>query len=324
MTVTVPLQRSVESGTKPRRNGNQVDVVIVAYRSRDLLLACLDSLSRSASGLTASVTVVDNDSRDGTAQAVAAHAPTVRMVEMGYNAGFACANNRGFACGSAAYVLVLNPDTVLTPSALLQLVDFADGHPDVGVVAPKLLNPDGSDQLTARSFPSPSVAIFGRRSPFTKWFPNNRWSSRFLIGRGHPGTEPFEVDWVSGACMLVPRRVVVDVGAFDEGFFLFWEDADWCRRIKDSGYTVWCVPQAAVFHDEGGTRGHGWPPRTIRWFHAGAYRYWRKHHAPQLWNPLRWLALALLSGRAGLLLVRYQFREYIVRASERRSDGVTE
>ncbi len=285
-----------------------VDVVIVAYRSRELVLACLDSLARFAGEMTASVTVVDNDSGDGTIQAIAESAPEVALIDMGANTGFARANNRGIAAGVATYVLVLNPDTVITTGALENLVSWADAHPSAGVVAPRLVNPDGTDQQTARSFPTPAAAIFGRRSPLTKWFPRNRWSSRFLAGRDHSGDEPFEIDWVSGACMLVPRRVIDEVGGFDEGFFLFWEDADWCRRIKDFGYGVWCVPESRVHHDEGGTRGHGWPPPAIRWFHAGAYRYWMKHHAPQAWNPLRWLAYALLAGRAAVLLGRYRIR----------------
>lgn len=285
-----------------------IDVVIVAYRSRELVLTCLDSLGRFGGAATASITVVDNDSADGTVQAVGVHSPSVRVIEMGANTGFARANNRGIAGGAAPYVLVLNPDTVITPDALRCLVDYADHHPDAGVIAPRLLNPDGSDQQTARTFPTPSAAIFGRRSPLTRWFPANRWSVRFLSGRGHSGHEPFEIDWVSGACMLVPRRVIDQVGAFDEGFFLFWEDADWCQRIKQFGYSVWCVPDAQVYHDEGGTRQHGWQPSTIRWFHAGAYRYWRKHHAPQLWNPMRWIAFALLTGRAALLLASYRLR----------------
>ena len=135
-------------------------------------------------------------------------------------------------------------------------------------------------------------------------FPDNRWSRAFLAEREHLGdARPFEVDWVSGAAMLVPRYVHAETAGFDEDFFLFWEDADWCRRIKNAGYAVWCVPAATVVHDEGGTRDHGWSVPMIRWFHAGAYRYWTKHHAPQWWHPLRWVAAVLLGARAvGLVL----------------------
>jgi GT2 family glycosyltransferase len=103
--------------------------------------------------------------------------------------------------------------------------------------------------------------------------------------------------------MLVPRSVLDEVGGFDERYFLFWEDADWCRRIADAGYEVWTVPAAVVVHDEGGSR-KGWPAPVVRSFHRGAYRYWATHVAPQAWNPLRWLAAAALAGRAGVLILR--------------------
>jgi N-acetylglucosaminyl-diphospho-decaprenol L-rhamnosyltransferase len=280
-----------------------VDVVVVGYHSRDLVLRCLDSLRGAAPGLDVTVTVVDNGSRDGTVEAVAARGDGTRCVDTGANTGFSRANNRGIAMGSGRYVLVLNPDTIVRPGTLTALVEFADAHPAAGVVAPRLVNADGTAQNTARTFPTPAAAVFGRRSPLSRWFPDNRWSRAFLVESRHVVDEPFEVDWVSGAAMLVPRSVVDSVGAFDEDFFLFWEDADWCRRIVSSGHSVWCVPSAVVVHDEGGTRGHRWRPRSVVRFHRGAYLYWRKHHAPSPLNPLRWTAAALLAARAVVLVM---------------------
>jgi N-acetylglucosaminyl-diphospho-decaprenol L-rhamnosyltransferase len=294
----------------------EVDVVIVAYHSRELVLACVDSLAASGDAVTLNVIVVDNGSDDGIVDAIGARSDDVRALQMGGNAGFSRANNHGIASGRADYVLILNPDTVVTGGAVEILTRFMADHPGAGVVAPRLINPDGADQQTARMFPTPAAAILGRRSPLTRMFPNNRWSARYLVGRDHPGDTPFEIDWVSGAAMMVPRRIIDEVGGFDEGFFLFWEDADWCRRIKASGYSVWCVPAARITHDEGGTRGHAWPPLAIRSFHAGAYRYWRKHHAPQLWNPLRWIGGFLLVCRASVLLGKHHLAP---RRSQRQS-----
>lgn len=282
-----------------------LDVVIVNYRSRDLVLTCLESLPAGGQDLALTQTVVDNSSSDLLA-ALTERSDGTRWVDMGRNAGFAAANNRGMALGHGRHVLILNPDTVVTPGALRTLVEFADSHLRTGVVAPRLIYPDGRAQLTARAFPTAAAALFGRRSPLTRWFPRNPWSRRYLIeGERGPGdTEPFRVDWVSGAAMLVPRRVLNQVGGFDEDFFLFWEDADWCRRISDAGFEVWCVPTATVVHVEGGTRGARWSTSAIRNFHDGAYRYWRKHHAPQAWNPMRWAAALLLSMRALTLVCR--------------------
>ncbi|HEY5822514.1 MAG TPA: glycosyltransferase family 2 protein [Propionibacteriaceae bacterium] len=283
-----------------------MDIVIVSFHSRDLVLACLDSLDAGAAGVSTTRTVVDNHSGDGIVAAVQARGDGARALDMGRNAGFGTANNRGIALGSGRYVLVLNPDTVVPAGTVATLVDFADAHPEAGVVAPRLVNADGSPQLTARAFPTAAAGLFGRRALLTRLFPGNPWSTRFLLERGRPADDqqPFTPDWVSGAAMLVPRAVVDTVGGFDESFFLFWEDADWCRRIHDAGFQVWAVPSATIVHDEGGTREHGWTPLTIRLFHAGAYRYWTKHHAAHPAHPMRLVAALLLAGRGSLLAAR--------------------
>jgi N-acetylglucosaminyl-diphospho-decaprenol L-rhamnosyltransferase len=283
---------AVEQERVDRPSVPDVDVVIVSYRCRE-------------SGLRISTVLVDNDSRDGTAQAVRRRFPRVDVVANGWNSGFSFACNMGMARGRGRYVLLLNPDTIAAEDALCRMVAFADAQPRAGVVAPRLLNADGTDQQTARSFPTPASAVLGRRSPLTRIWPGNRWSRAYLTAGRRTTSTPFQVDWVSGAAMLVRRQVVAEVGGLDEGFFLFWEDADWCRRITAAGHEVWCVPAAEVIHDEGGSRAHGWSPRTIRWFHQGAYRYWRKHHAPSPWNPLRWAAAALLTVRAVVLTVHH-------------------
>ena len=280
-----------------------VDVVVVGYHSRDLVTACLDSLAGDARLCSMTRTVVDNGSGDGTVEAVAGRSDGAVALDLGNNTGFAVANNVGISRGSGRYVLVLNPDTVATPGAVRTLVDFADAHPGAGVVAPQLLNSDGSPQLTARAFPTVAAGLFGRRSVLSRWLPHNRWTRAYLLERERAADDdqPYPVDWVSGAAMLVPRRVIEQVGGLDEEFFLFWEDADWCRRISDAGYTIWCVPAATIVHHEGGTR-HGWSTRTIRSFHASAYRYWTKHHTPHPWNPMRWAAAILLTVRAAVLI----------------------
>lgn len=291
------------AGLPPR----DVDVVIVSYRCRETVLGTLASLPAAVRGLHVSTTLVDNDSRDGTTEAVRRQFPDVEVVSNGWNSGFSFASNQGICRGDGRYVLLLNPDTTVVADAVSRLVAFADQHARAGVVAPRLLNSDGTDQLTARSFPTPAAAVLGRRSPLTRLFPRNRWSAAYLADARRTTTAPFRVDWVSGAAMLVRRAVIAEVGPLDEGFFLFWEDADWCRRIVAAGHEVWCVPAAEVVHDEGGTRAHGWSTRTIRWFHQGAYRYWVKHHAPSPWNPLRWAAAALLTARAAVLTVHHGF-----------------
>lgn len=303
-TVPVPGPGALrQPGVRP--GVTDVDVVIVSYRCRQTVLRTVESLPAAVGRLRVSTVLVDNDSRDGTVDAVRRQFPHVDLVSNGWNSGFSCASNLGLARGDGRYVLLLNPDTIVSADAVRRLVAFADEHPDAGVIAPRLLNADGTDQLTARAFPTPAAAVLGRRSPLTRMFPGNRWSAAYLSTGGRTGSAPFRVDWVSGAAMLVRRTVIDEIGPLDEGFFLFWEDADWCRRITAAGHEVWCVPGAEVVHDEGGSRAHGWTRQTIRWFHQGAYRYWVKHHAPSPWNPVRWAAAVALTVRAVVLTVHY-------------------
>ncbi len=281
-----------------------ISVITVAYDCRDLLRPMLVSLDGAAGGRTYEVVVADNASRDGVVEMLRREWPAVRVIEMGANAGFAKANNRGLAVARGRYVMLLNPDTVAHPGSLAALADFMDATPDAAVAAPRLLYPDLTDQGTARSFPTAAAALFGRRSLLTKLFPGNHWSRRYLSGRARTGDEPFAVDWVSGAAMMVRRASIDRVGGLDEGFFMHWEDADWCHRMKDDGAKVYCVPASRIVHHEGGSR-RGWPPSQLRAFHDGAYRYYAKHHAPQWWNPLRYAAAIGLRLRAALLIARY-------------------
>lgn len=274
-----------------------LSVLIVTYNSRPFVDECLEALTRSVRTHSFEVFVIDNASSDGAAAHVRSHWPGVKVIEMGRNAGFAAANNVGFVASSGRNVLLLNGDAVVEPNAVDRLVDLLDADPSAGVAAPRLLNPDGSDQGTARAFPTPAAAIWGRRSPLTRAFPQNRHAARYLSGRDHDGGGPFQVDWVSGACLMVPRSVIDEIGGLDEGFFMHWEDADWCRRITSGGRAVWVDPRARAVHSEGGSR-RGWPPGQIVHFHRGAYRYYAKHHLAGARAVSRPLAATVLAARA--------------------------
>lgn len=280
-----------------------VSVLIVTYNSVAFIDECIRSVEESVSRYRYEILVADNASADGSAEHVRRNHPGVRVIDMGANTGFAAANNRAYADACGRHVLLLNGDAEVAAGTVDALVAHLDAHPDAGVVAPRLLNPDGTDQGTARTFPSPAAAILGRRSPLTRLFPNNRYARRYLAGRDHQGDDPFEVDWVSGACLMVPRAVVDRVGPLDTGFFMYWEDADWCRRIKDAGYGVWCIPAVHAVHAEGGSR-RGWPARQVRHFHRSAYRYYRKHHLNGPRRVLSPVAAAALTLRAGLVIGR--------------------
>lgn len=277
-----------------------LSVLLVTYCSAGFIDDCLAAV-RATVATPHEVVAVDNASADGSLEHLRVHWPAVLSLGMGRNAGFAQANNLALEHSTGRYVLLLNGDAVVQPAALDRLVGYLDGHPDVAVVGPRLEYPDGRDQGTARSFPTPAAAVFGRRSPLTQLWPGNPWSRRYL--RPTSTTSPYDVDWMSGACLMVRRSVVERVGPLDPGFFMHWEDADWCRRIKTAGGRVVCVPAAVVVHAEGGSR-RGWPLVQVVAFHRGAYRYYAKHHLGGPLRALRPLAAALLTLRGGLVLAR--------------------
>ncbi len=281
-------------------------MVVVTYNSRSHIAACLESLGSTLTRHSFETVVVDNESSDGTADLVRAVAPEALVIEAGGNLGFARANNLGLGRARGRHVLILNPDTVPERCSLDALVELLDSDPSVGIAAPRLLDPDGSDQGTARSFPTPAAALLGRRSPLTRLWPSNPWSRRYLIGLAHREEGAFQVDWVSGACLMIRRDLARRTGGFDESFFMYWEDADWCRRVKAEGHRVVCDPRSRVLHDEGARRRP--LPHQIRAFHLSAYRYYAKHHLTGFRRAFRPIAYGILMARAGVVLVTSRTR----------------
>jgi len=174
---------------------------------------------------------------------------------------------------------------------------YLNQNPSVGVVGPKVLNEDGSVQGSARSFPSPLTALFGRASLFTRWFPENPISKKNILTDRSDGVTPMEVGWVSGACMALRRKAIVDVGLLDERFFLFWEDADWCKRMWEAGWKVVYYPQASVKHLIGGSSQRSRFRSTVE-FHKSAYRLFAKHA-----NGAQRFAIPLAMGALGVRLL---------------------
>ncbi len=260
-----------------------LSAVVINYKSRDALAECLDALEADAraGGIALELLVIDNDSRDGTAEMMARRGGTARLVVNAENVGYARAVNQGIATTSAPCVLVLNPDCVPHRGSLRAMLDHLEAHPGVAMVGPKLLNTDGSLEYSARSFPGAFTFLFNRYSLLTRLFPNNPWSRRYLLSDWDHAS-PRDVDWLSGACMLVRRSAIERVGGMDEKFFMFNEDVDWCRRFQQAGWTNRYLPAAEVTHHIGASKGKV-APRVIWSRHLGMIRYFRKHHSR---NPL--------------------------------------
>ena len=276
-------------------------IIIVNYNAEALLHEALRSVFASAASIRFGVIVVDNASSDGSTDMVRTQFPEVRVICNAENVGFARANNQGIEAESASVYFLLNSDVTLPPDAIQRLWDYVTDHPQVGVAAPLLRYPDGRPQNTARRFPTPANAIFGRRSLLTRLFPGNRFSRRYIIEPPADGG-PYAVDWVSGAAFMVKRDVIEDVGLLDEGYFIYWEDADWCHRIRSREWEIHSVPEVEVVHHEGGS-SRTQSSRMILEFHRSITRFYLTHYLRTRWHPLYIPAWLMLRLRAYLLIV---------------------
>lgn len=265
-----------------------VSVVIVNWNAGVELRACLAALFASEGGDPQQVILVDNASTDGSQSGLTAAYPALEVIQNPTNVGFARAVNQGLRAARGQFVVLLNPDVILRSSALPSLMQFMMTHPDAGVAGPRLLDPDGTVQGSARRDPSAWTALFGRSAPLTRLFPNNPVSQRELPALSVEGNAPVQVDWLSGACLIARRTAWEQVGLLDERFFLFWEDADWCLRFRQAGWGVYYVPAACGTHSVGISRA-GRRLGSILDFHVSAYRYYRKHRMASAAHPLTML-----------------------------------
>jgi GT2 family glycosyltransferase len=221
----------------------EVDVVIVAHNAGDLLRAAVDSAAEQTGADR--VWVMDAESSDGSTVAVAAQLPEGHM-RVVPNAGFSASNNRGIELTNAPFILLLNPDAVLGEGALAALLESAARNPRAGIIGPAVFNPDGSAQANSFGrFPTLGSAISLRLWRFVQRLRGNRSLSPKIPARTTP------VDWVTGACMLVRRAAIEVAGLMDEKFFLYWEDVEWCHRMRDHDWQVLVEPAASVVHHLG-------------------------------------------------------------------------
>lgn len=296
---------SVARNAAPRAGGVSVParltVLIVSWNSWRDLQPCLASI-RGSMFRDLEVLVIDNASLDGTPANLAAEFPEVRLVQNRQNVGHTRAVNQGLQGVGSELVLVLDADTELAGDALEIMVRFLDDHPEVDLVAPRTFDSDGTIQETARNFPTAMSGLFGRQSFFTRAFPANPFSRRYLQRDDIDATRPFRVESIASSCMLMRAAIVGRVGPWDEGFEGYFVETDWCCRLKRAGVRIYCVPAARVVHHEGNSRKRKRSARRIWMFHRGALRFYRKNCTFGWADPRTWLAAAALSARAVLVV----------------------
>jgi N-acetylglucosaminyl-diphospho-decaprenol L-rhamnosyltransferase len=270
----------------------RITAVIVNYQSYDELRNCLASLDRACEGI--SVVVVDHTSVSDAADELSRTFPEIRLLRLTDNHGFAAGINRGARETDSPFLLLLNPDCVVEPDACCRLAACMEEHEGVGAVGPKIRNADGSVQQSARRFPDLTTAIAGRSSWLTRVAPNNPLSRHNLPVQGSLSASRREVDWVSGACMLVRRAAFDAVSGMDEGFFLYWEDADFCQRLKHAGFRTMYCPEAVATHVGGRSSRHA-ADASLEAFHRSALRLYTKHAGPagRLLAPLVFIGLRI-------------------------------
>lgn len=260
------------------RRRSRVDAVVVSYNVRDLLLACVASLiAAREAGELAEIVVVDNGSSDGSAGAVRSRFPGIRVIDAP-NRGYGAGANRGIEVTVSPYVLVLNPDTVVPLGAVRTMTDYLDAHPWTAVVGPRLRHPDGTIQSSRRRFPTRLTPIF-ESTALEEWWPDNPWVRRYRMTGGEEDISQ-ECDWIVGAAMLARREAIEHVGCFDESFWMYSEEVEWCWRFRSHGWRVAYVPNAEIMHYEGASSAQDIPRRQVE-FDTSRVRLMRVMYGPR-------------------------------------------
>ena len=249
--------------------GTAVSVIIVNWNTKDILQNCLDSIYQTIDNLSCEIIVVDNASSDDSTEMLQERYPQVIKIYNKVNRGFGAANNQAFTVMKGKYALLLNTDAILTPGAINKLYSFAKTHPQAAIVCGQLLNADGSKQNSVAAFPSLSSLLINTsllEYIFPRWFPSKRYEHK----------KPIEVPSAVGACMMINKKALDEVGYFDERYFFFFEETDLAYAFHSKGWSVYHVPDAFIYHLQGQSIGHNVGSRLE--FYRSRYQFLSKWH----------------------------------------------
>ncbi len=273
-----------------------LSIIIVSWNVETLLGNCLGSIFAGQGELSLQVIVVDSFSSDGTVEMVAEQFPQVELIACLENVGFPRGNNLGLARANGRFLLLLNPDTIVHGEALTTMLTYLQENEQVGLVGAQLLNEDGSVQSSKRRFPTLKTAVFE-----STWL--QPYAPQAVLDDYYAADVPDEetavVDWVMGACLFTRREVFAQVGGLDEGYFMYSEELDWCRRIKDAGWQIVCLPTAQITHYMGKSSEQAVTYRHIH-FNQAKLRYFRKYNGRLVATMLRLFLLLGYVGQIGV------------------------
>ena len=244
-----------------------ISIIIVNFNTRDLLRDCLNSISKTVLDISYEIVVVDNASSDGSIAMLEEEFPGVRIIKNAENRGFGAANNQAFRIMKGRYALLLNSDTILTEHAVEALFAFMESSPAAAMACGQLLNVDGTKQNSIAAFPTLLTLLFN--TAFLEYLFPTRYPSK-----RHDYKEPIEIDSGIGACLMVRKDAIDDVGTFDERYFFFFEETDWAREMRSKGWKIFHVPTARIYHLQGQSIGRDVQSRLE--FYRSRYQYFRK------------------------------------------------
>ena len=257
----------------------RLSVCIVNWNTREDVAECLSALQAAMAGLEAEVIVVDNASADGSADLVRERFGWARLIANSENLGYARGNNQAIEASAGDLALLLNPDTVMPPDGLRQLVAFAEEHPEAGAIGCRLVYPDGRVQQSCRSFPTPDIILY-EYIGLSRLFPRSRVFGKYRMSWWDYG-DVREVDQPMGSCLLLRREALEQVGLMDEQFPIFFNEVDLCFRLKQAGWRILYTPEPSVVHKVGRSTRQV-KLRMIIESHDSLLRFYRKHYAASL------------------------------------------
>lgn len=280
-----------------------LSIVIVNWNTRDLLKDCLSSIYKTILKLSYEIWVVDNGSSDGSVEMVEREFPQVKLIKNEENLGFAKANNQAIKESKGNYILVLNSDTIILPNALDRMVEFMNTNKNVGMIGGRILNADGSIQLTCgRAFPT-IWSIFLEKTLSSQLFSGIRTIKKCLSSQW-PRDRFCEVDVVNGSCMMVRRKTINKIGPLDEQYFLYWEHVEWCKRIKEAGWKIYLLPEAQIVH-LGGRSVEYLDDRGIILSYQSLVKYFKRHHKKVPSLLLKYLSILEMVLRINIFSILY-------------------
>jgi len=253
-----------------------LSIIMVTWNSRVDIAKCLESLEAFCTGSDFEIILLDNASDDGTADYVTAHFPNVHVKASKVNTGFARGNNLAAQKAAGRYLLFLNPDTWVDEDIVSAMVHFLDSHPQAGACAPRILNPDGSLQRGAmRTLPTLETLLY-ELSGLSRLFPRSRRFGRYMM-TWWDHNDQREVEQPAGACIAMRREVFAQIGGFDEGYFMYYEDVELCHAVLAAGWKIYFLPQTQVYH-RGGQSASQAVQKNFPEFYRSQYRYFRRRH----------------------------------------------